>query len=130
MEISFINVNASYKKVTSSRFSELSNVFCFLKIVQDNPYVKKTYLGVENSVPFHLPTFRTQQALPCLGSFILADLQVCKSSSCPFLYMANSLVSQLNCHLFPYYPNQSSLHSPPPTQPDSPPQCSVSFFQS
>ena len=61
MEISLINVNVPYNRVTSTQFSELSPC-CFLnnnqsKIIffkKNNLYTKVAYFGVTNSAAFQL----------------------------------------------------------------------------
>lgn len=46
MQVSLIHVNFTYKRVTSTLFSELPPVSA---ISQNSPYAKEAYLGVEYS---------------------------------------------------------------------------------
>ena len=48
MDISLINVNGSYKRVTSAHFSELLRCLMLLK---NNPYAKEAHVGVSSSAP-------------------------------------------------------------------------------
>lgn len=51
MEISLINVNVSYKRVTSTGFHSFSRVCCFLKITSHNPYAKEAFFVMASSAP-------------------------------------------------------------------------------
>ena len=63
MEISLVNVNVSYKRVTSTQLSELFPCLLFLKKLsaQNNPYVRGIFWG-GNSASLHNQTWEKMNA--------------------------------------------------------------------
>ena len=64
MDISLINVNGSYKRVTSAHFSELLRCLLLLK---NNPYAKEAHVGVSSSAPSRKDRL-PQTGLCCQGA--------------------------------------------------------------